>query len=69
MGNALEDNLDAIAKKAMRNRVFKTLFTQGPRGVAKLIGYYKNSDEPLYRRQQCVMCEEVFDEMRKNGDI
>ncbi|MDD4877561.1 MAG: radical SAM protein [Candidatus Nanoarchaeia archaeon] len=69
IGNALEDNLDAVIKRAMRNRVFKTLAAEGPIGVAKLTGYFRRSDEPLYRRQQCVMCEEVFDEMRKNGDI
>lgn len=69
IGSALEDNLNDIARKAMKDKIFKRLLTEGPRGVAKEIGYYKRSDEPLYRSKQCMMCMEVFEEIRKNESI
>lgn len=64
IGSALEDNLGKIAQRAIKDKVFRALITEGPVGVAKLTGYYRKSDEPLYRQKQCMMCMEVFEERR-----
>ncbi|MFA5887391.1 MAG: radical SAM protein [Candidatus Nanoarchaeia archaeon] len=68
IGSALNDNLEKIANRTMKDKIFRRLVTEGPRGVAKQIGYYKEKDEMLYRAKQCVMCMELFEEI-KNGRI
>ncbi len=59
MGSAKEESIEKLVRKAKRNRIFHALERGGPKEAARVLGVYREQDEPLYRHE-CRMCEDIF---------
>jgi len=64
LGSAVEEPVEEIYNRAIKNPVIKALMEDGPRGAAKELGIYKKKDHESYTSKACKMCREIFKDFK-----